>query len=208
MTTKENTSVKTVYGVLCYAKIAQPGKKYQSEELEWSVDIVVSEDEADVWDSNYKKQPSKAVKTSEFKDIFKIDPPFPEQRKQHIVKLKRGTNYKDGTPIPEKYQPKVFIDNGNGIENITETLVANGSTGWVSYEESENSYGRFARLRAVKVENLIEYKQAGGGGVDSDFGTPVVAGQEDFSEAPAKPVAAKKTTRQAPVEDDSESSPF
>jgi DNA-directed RNA polymerase beta' subunit len=208
MTTSQNTNVKTVYGVLCYTKIAQPAKKYQSDELEWSLDIVVSEDEADVWDENYKKQPSKAVKTSEFKEIFKIDPPFPEQRKQHVIKLKRGVAYKDGTPIPDKFKPKVFIDRGNGIENITDTLVANGSTGWVSYEESENSYGRFVRLRAVKVDNLIEYTQTGSGGVDNDFGTPVVAGQEDFAEAPAKPVAAKKTTRKPVEEEQGEESPF
>lgn len=159
-----------VSGTLLYTCIQQPTTKYQSKEKEWKVSVVVSEDVADDWGDRFQKQPAKVIKTSEFKDKYKIDPVYPDEKKQYIINLKKNVLLANGEPVPEYYQPKVFIDTGNGkVMDITqETLVGNGSTGCVSFETHENDYGVFARLKNVKVDNLIKYESTDSG--SNEFG--------------------------------------
>lgn len=155
----------TITGVLAYVKIQEPALKYQSDEKEWVVDVIVDEDTADAWNDEFGKQPAKAIKTSEFEEIFKIAPPFPDAKKQYVIKLKKSCTYKDGNPLPEWAHPKVLMQDENGeFVNITaEKLVGNGSVGTVTYDFTENSYGKFARLRNVLVEELVEYEKPSGG---------------------------------------------
>lgn len=155
----------TITGVLAYVKIQEPALKYQSDEKEWVVDIIVDEDTADAWNDEFGKQPAKAIKTSEFEEIYKIAPPFPDEKKQYVIKLKKSCTYKDGNPLPEWAHPKVLMQDENGeFVNITaEKLVGNGSIGTVTYDFTENSYGKFARLRNVLVEELVEYEKTSGG---------------------------------------------
>lgn len=187
----------TIQGVLAYAKIQEPGTKYQSTtEREYSVDVIVSEDQADEWNELFPKQTAKVVKTLDFEKIYKIPAPFPEEKKQYVIKLKRPAQYKDGNPIAEQYRPKVLQKKGNVNVDIThEVLVANGSEGFVSYETNSNDFGTFARLRNVLVTKLIPYERSAS--ADDDFGdvvTSEVAEASDDFVAPAK-VAAKKPTR-------------
>jgi len=93
----------TVSGVLVYTCIQQPTLKYQEKvNKEYKVSVVVDEDTADDWSANYSKQPAKAVRTADFKNEFKIDPPFPSEKKQYVITLKKDAQYKDGNPLPDK----------------------------------------------------------------------------------------------------------
>lgn len=160
-----NFETNVITGLVAYAKVLVPVKKYGKEdEYELSIDVFVSEDDADLWDAKFKKQNAKTVKTSEFEAIYKIPAPFPDQKKQYVVKLKRDTTYKDGNPVPKEYWPKVLMKVNGKRRDISESLlenklgVGNGSACRISFEVSENDYGVFARLKNVLIDNLIEYK--------------------------------------------------
>lgn len=199
-----------IEGVGVYICIQTPTNKFESTEKEFKVGVVVDEDTADEWNEKYPKQSAKAVKTSDFKDLYKIDPVFPTAKKQFVITLKKPAQYKDGTPLPNQYLPKVLVPIADGkFEDVTQTVLpANGSKVKVSYEETSNAYGVFSKLKNVLVTEMIEYKKASSD-AGADFGgTAVTGGQDDFAEAPAKPVTAKKPVKRAEPEDDSESSPF
>ena len=155
--------------VFAYVKIQQPALKYQSDsEYEFTVDCIVSEKEAKAFKKKFKKQPPKEVPTEDFEKIFKIAPPYPDQEEQFVIKLKKPAQFKNKQtgrmdPIPDKYRPRVLVPGDNGkLKDITfDTLVSNGSTGVVQMEVMDNSFGTFAKLKAIRVDNLIEYQQAG-----------------------------------------------
>ncbi len=155
--------------VFCYVKLQQPVTKYQSEtEFEYVVDCIVSEKEAKAFKKKYKKQPPKEVPTEDFEKAFKIKPPYPDQEDQFIIKMKKPAQYRDRQtkemrPIPDKAKPRVLVPNGEGkLDDITyEVLVANGSKGVVQYEENSNDFGTFARLKAIRVDELIPYSSGG-----------------------------------------------
>lgn len=202
-----------------YTNIQQPKNKYQSEEKEWSVQVVVSKEDAKAWNKKFPKQKAKQFDNDEFTEKFDIDPPFKNQDEQFTIKLARATTYKDGNPIPEKYAPKVYLKIGNGkVQDITKTkLVANGSTGKAAYDVVENSFGTFAKLNSICVENLIEYIPAGGGG--SPFGTVVAdevdaerqetfAGSNAPAAKPSKTAAKKQPEPEAEEDFDDDTAPF
>lgn len=155
--------------VFAYVKIQQPAPKYQSDnEFEFTVDCIVSEKDAKAFKRKFKKQPPKEVPTEDFEKMFKIAPPYPDQEEQFIIKLKKPAQFKNKQtgrmePIPDKYRPRVLVPGDNGkLKDITfDTLVSNGSSGVVQMEVMENSFGTFAKLKAIRVDNLIKYQQAG-----------------------------------------------
>jgi len=179
--------------VLAYIKIQQPSQKFETEgkqNTEWTVDCVVDESTAKRWKKEFKKQPPKEFSNKEFKEIFRIDPPYPEQEEQFVIKLKKDTHMKDNEtgrlkPFDVKYRVKLFekIGEKDGkalLADITKTkLASNGSTGVVMYDVITNKFGTFAKLKAVRVDNLIEYQ--GGGGVD-ELGEVVEAGDYSVDE--------------------------
>ena len=218
-----------IEGTLVYAKIGQPDNKYQSTEKEWSIEVIVGEDEAEAWDDQFQKQKAKKIKASEFEAKYRIPCPIDGVKYVYGVKLKRqATN--DGVPVDELFRPKVYVDDseGNRTEVGLSRKVANGSYGKVSYYISSNDYGTFSRLQNVQMEeeNFIEYEGSAGGG--DEFGSkpvkveaarkevvnarPIKPVQEDDDEGnddepiakkvvkPAKPVAPRKPA--APVFDD------
>lgn len=204
---------------MLFCNINTPKNKYQSEEKEWSVQVVVSKEDAKAWNKKFPKQKAKQFDNDEFTEKFDIDPPFKNQEEQFTIKLARATTYKDGNPIPEKYAPKVYLKIGNNkVQDITKTkLVANGSTGKAAYDVVENSFGTFAKLNSICVENLIEYIPAGGSG--SPFGTVVedevdASRQDAFTgqdEAPSKskgPVKAKPKQPEPEEDEDFDNAPF
>ena len=71
------------------------------------------------------------------------------------------------------------------LADITKTkLVANGSSGVVMYDIITNKFGTFAKLKAVRVDNLIEYQS--GDSVDEigevvDAGNYSTEGDEDYA---------------------------
>ncbi len=195
MTTALTTN--TIEGTLVYVCVQQPQAKYQSTDKEYKCGIVVDEDTADAWNERFGKQPTKVVKTSDFKDEFKIDAPFPDAKKQYVINLKKPAQYADGNPLPNQYKPKVLLQDGNTAIDVTDSqLPSNGSYGKVSFETRENSYGTFAKLKNVLVEKMIEYKK-GGGVAGGEFGLEV-QGSQDFvqttkQEVKEQPTVAPKT---------------
>ena len=195
-------------GTLVYVQIQKPTKCFvESKGSEYKASIVVDEDTADAWDDAFPKQSAKQVKTSEFKNIYKIDPPFPEQKKQYIITVRKNTALANGEMVPLRYQPKVYQRKGDVLVDITQSaLPANGSEGTISVEVYEGKMGTFARLKNVLVTKLIEYESTGREEPGSEFGIPV-AGAEDTPEPTPKPSANKPAGKpKAPPVDDSDDS--
>ena len=211
-----------ISGVFAYAKVTEPAPKYQSEEKEFSIDIIVDKATFKAFGKQFPKQKGKTVDNDDFKSIYKIEPPFPDQDEQCILKLKRAAQYKDGTELPKSYWPKILQKvNGKAVP-LEGVLIANGSRGQVSYDVNENTYGTFAKLKNILVEELIEYKKAGAN-PGEDFGLEVEYSGGDFADtgdgskvkvptkavqkatAPTKP---KKAVPPLDEEDSDSDSPF
>lgn len=211
MTTASNKATlthNTIEGTLVFVTIQTPQTKYQSTDKEFKVGIVVDEDTADSWNERFPKQTAKVVKTSDFKETYKIDPVFPDEKKQYVVTIKKPASYKDGKELPQQYTPKVLHQRGKTAIDVTQSVLpANGSKGKVSFEENSNDFGTFSRLKNVLVTEMIEYKKGGGNAAD-EFGLEV-QGASDFNEVQetnAAPKQSKPTT--VPEEDDGSIIPF
>lgn len=181
-------------GTLVYVQVDTPKKCYvESKGKEWKCSVVVDEDTADAWDEEYPKQSAKQVKTSDFESIYKIAPPFPDQRKQYIITLRKNTKLANGNDVPAQYQPKVFKKEDGAMLNITkDVLVANGSKGVVSVEVYEGKLGVVGRLKNVLVTELIEYTKKSGGSEGDEFGLPVKQEPNEFEEPEEKPTKGSK----------------
>lgn len=201
----------TIEGTLVFVTIQTPQTKYQSTDKEFKVGIVVDEDTADSWNERFPKQTAKVVKTSDFKETYKIDPVFPDEKKQYVITIKKPANYKDGTPLPQQYTPKVLLQEGKTAIDVTQAVLpANGSKGKVSFEENSNDFGTFSRLKNVLVTEMIEYKKGGGNAAD-EFGLEV-QGASDFNEVQETNTEPKqpkpKVTPTSVPEEDLDQVPF
>ena len=211
MATKAKNTFGIIEGTLVYAKVGQPDTKYQSTDKEWSIEVIVGEDEAMDWDEKFKKQPAKKIKVADFETKYRIPCPIPNVKYVYGIKLKRqATN--DGVPVDENFRPKIYIDDkeGNRTEVGQSRLIANGSFGKVSYYISSNDFGTFSRLQNVLLDEdgFIEYQSSGGGKAGDEFGSKPVkveaAREEVLNSRPAK--AAAKPKQEEPEE--SLDSPF
>lgn len=180
-----------VEGVLVYAKIAEADKKYKSDDTEYSIGVIIDdEDIADDWDARFKKQPAEKFKATQFKDKFKTELPEEFEGSKNLWKLtlKRPAVI-DGEEKYPQFRPRVFLDTEDERIDITESrLIANGSRGIVSYRVSENKeYGDIVRLANVLIpeETFIEYKS-----------TFAEAGSE-FGDKPIKKEEARKSATEA-----------
>ena len=216
MATKEKSKLGVIEGTFVYAKVGQPDNKYQSAEKEWSIEVIVDEDKADAWSEQFKKQPAKKIKASDFEGKYKI--PLPDhlkgEKNVYGIKIKRqATN--DGEPVDEMFRPKVYVDDteGNRTEIGQSRLIANGSFGKISYYISENDFGTFSRLQNVLMteDNFIEYESKGSV-AGSEFGDVKPVKYEEAKESVMKTRAEKPTPKKVVEEDESnddlESSPF
>lgn len=205
--------------VFGYVKIQQADFKYGSNtDKEYTVDCTVSKADAKAWNKAFPKQKAKEIDNDDYKTIFKIDPPFADQDEQYVIKLKKPAQYKkDGEthPVPDQYRPRVFEKGADGklVDITKDKLVSNGSKGVASYEENTNDFGTFARLKAIRVDELIEYKKAGGGANFDELGE-VSSLADDFSDVPERQMSeaqAKvkgKVAEPEPDFDDPDSLPF
>jgi len=200
--------------VFGYVKIQQSDFKYGSNtEKEYTVDCTVSKADAKAWNKAFPKQKAKEIDNEDYKTIFKIDPPFADQDEQFVIKLKKPAQYKkDGEihPVPDQYRPRVFEKGADGklVDITKDKLVSNGSKGVASYEENTNDFGTFARLKAIRVDELIEYKKAGGGSNFDELGE-VATLADDFSDVPERQMSeaqAKVKGKVAEPEPDFDSS--
>ena len=181
---------------LAFVKVAESDNKYQSEDLEYSLNAVVSKADAKAFKKKFPKQSVKDYENDEFKEKFKIDPPFPDQDEQYVLKLSK-VHIKDGVEANPKYRPRAYLDDGKGnfTDITTSRLVANGSKGDVAYRVCENSFGTFAHLEGIRITELIEYKKAGAA---NPFGGRVVAVEEDNPEA-TQARASRSEQKETPV---------
>lgn len=200
-------------GTLVYAKIAQPDNAYQSDEKEWSIEVIVDEDTAEAWDEQFKKQPSKKIKAADFEAKYRIPCPIEGVKNVYGIKLKRkATN--DGVPVDDHFKPKVFLDMADGERvDISESrLLANGSFGKVSYYISENTYGRFSRLQNVLLDEagFKEYVPAGGASSapGGEFGSVKPVKVEPAREEATKARPAKVAKPVVQEDQDDSGSPF
>lgn len=167
-----NVESQVIEGVgFYYTKIQKPTFKYQSQtDKEFVVDVHVDKATAKAWNKEFPKNKAKEMEYDDFVEKFGNENAIGDDE-QFFIKLKKPANYtnKDTgqlTDISDKYRPRVFLDDGEGnLEDITFTkLVGNGSKGVVQYEINENSYGTFAKLAAIKVDELVVVEQADGVG--------------------------------------------
>lgn len=195
-----------------YTKIANPVPNFDKTGTEWVVDCAVSKADAKAFKKEFKKASIKEYDNEEFLTKFAVKVlPFPDQEEQFILKIKKAGEFKDGNALDPKYYPRVFEQTDAGAVDVTQTkMISNGSKGQLSYRVKENTYGKFAELTAILVEDLIEYKSKGGGSVGSDF---------NVAESALKPIEAKVVNKQEEAfhpkqqetkyeEDDLDSSPF
>lgn len=214
MATKQKNNFGIIEGTLVYAKVGQPDKKYQSNELEWSVEVIVDEDTAEAWDEQFKKQPAKKIKAADFEAKYRIPCPIEGVKNVYGIKLKRAAT-KDGEPVEDKFRPKVYVDDaeGNRTEIGQSRLIANGSYGKVSYYISSNDFGTFSRLQNILMDEgkFIEYQSSGGSVAGAEFGEKpvkteaareeVLNARSDKPKKPSKPLAETE-------DDENEDAPF
>lgn len=199
--------------VFGYVKIQQADFKYGSNtDKEFSVDCTVSKADAKAWNKAFPKQKAKEIDNDDYEKIFKIKPPFVDQDEQFVIKLKKPAQYKkDGEthPIPDQYRPRVFEVGSDGklVDITKDKLVSNGSKGAVSYEENTNDFGTFARLKAIRVDDLIEYKQASKGASYDELGE-VSSLANDFSDVPEREMSEAQQKSSARSAKESEVADF
>lgn len=170
--------------VLCYVKMQDGSFKYQSTtEKEYTVDCVVDKATAKAFKKSFPKNGYKEVDTADFNNIYKIDPPLPENDEQFLIKLKTNADMKSDVPkhnlkvgdtVPYKWstRPKVYLPVNGGVSDITMSkLISNGSVGDVAFNITENTFGKFPKLTGILVTDLIEYTQQEEG--FSEFGEVV-----------------------------------
>lgn len=145
-----------------YACIHTAKTKYKSEELEYSVKIVVDEDTADAFQEAFPKNGVKKVKTADFEGTFGCAAPSPDEKNQYILTLKIDAADRNGVLHAQDSfkRPKVFVPSENGVKDITmETLVSNGSRGDLNFWISSSEFGKFPKLAAILVKELIPYEK-------------------------------------------------
>ena len=160
----------TMQGTLVYTNLQNPIETYEKDGFEYIVQLVVSEKIAKAFKRKFKKQAPREIPTEEFKDIYKCDPPYPDQEEQYVIKMRQLSEYVDKktgkkTPITERMRIRGLLNTGRKnkqgkpiLEDITDTkLIGNGSVGVVMFRELSNKFGTFAKPQAVRVDELVDY---------------------------------------------------
>ena len=213
-----------IHGMLVYVcvheprpALVKPGAPRKPDEWKASV-VLTDEDFVDELEAYAKSLDTmislKKVKTAEFESLYKVAPPEDAGKNVWVFTLRKSTELgKTGKPVPELYQPKVYLKDGNVISDITHTkLVGNGSIGALAVDRFDRTSGGASLfLKSVLVTDLIEYEQSGsfvkpGSEWDDGDGGSVKVPTKAVQKATA-PTKPKKAV--PPLdEEDSDSSPF
>lgn len=208
--------MKTLSGMLVYCMVQQPSDCYdKAKGKEYKCGIVVDEDTADEFNELYPKQAAKKVKRSDFEKEYKVAPPEGSEKNLYVITLKKPAHYKDKETgelkeIAEAYRPRVLQWIDGEKTDITDTILpANGSIGKLSIEHFSNDYGNIARLKNVRVDELIvfERQSASTGERGSEFEDEADDGNGGVVKVPAKAKTAAKPKKVA-EEGSSDSDPF
>ena len=138
--------------VLSYVKVAESTKKFQSEDLEYSIDAIVEKSVAKQWNKDFPKQKAKEFEKEEFESKYKIEAPF-DGDEVFVIKLKKPAT-KNGVAFDEKFRPRLLLEsNDGGRTDITVSrLCSNGVKAKVSYRITVNEFGRFSQLNNILVK--------------------------------------------------------
>jgi hypothetical protein len=190
-----------------YAKVQNPVPAFNKLDSEWTVDVVCSKADAKKVKKEFPKTSLKEFDNADFTEKFGIEPPFPSQDEQFILKFKKS-HIKNGQETPEKYRPRVIQQVGEVREDITfEKLIGNGSKGTMSYRIKETKdYGNFVELQALLITDLVEYKSKAGS-VTEDFG-PVKLAEAPVQEKVAVKQGPAPVVQEEPEDDLSSDLPF
>jgi len=157
---------------LLYVQLQVGELAFGSEtDLNLVVQMAVTEDTAKNWKATFPKNGCREVPNETFAKTYKTSPPYPEEEKQHVLKLKsRGTYHQDdeerdikaGDLIPYETltRPKLYeVREGKAVDVTKEVQPANGSRGIVAFRTANNKFGTFPVLSGVLVTDLIEAQQ-------------------------------------------------
>lgn len=188
-----------------YCKMNAPVTALNKNNLEVSVNCIVSEEDADLWSESCPNNAVKILKNDAFKEKYKMEPPFPDSKKQYVLTVKKMTS-KNGVELPEKFRPRVFqMIDGEKVDITFEKLVSNGSRGRLAYSTyaaplPEGGTKVTAQLVAILVEDLIEYIPEGeGSGGETIETAENVFGAVTLAEAPKGQKAVVKQSEAMPV---------
>jgi hypothetical protein len=197
---------------LMYVRLQKPVNKFESTDKEFVLSFVCDEDTSDQFSEKFPKASVKKVKTEQFKDKHGIEPPFPNDKNQYVIKMGVRAEMKDKETgqmieIPYFYdtRPKVYeLSEGKAVDVTLDKMVGNGSKGHIQYAVASNSFGQFCFLRAVLVTDLIEVESSGGGVHNpfSDLGLDVVPAEVNETKQVSKPSQPEQEVKRA------ESDPF
>lgn len=158
---------------LLYTNLQEGNLVFGSEtDRAFTTQMAVTKETARNWKATFPKNGYREVTNEQFAKSFKIDPPYPTQEDQYIIKLSAPTVYKrdnpdygtragDLIPYEQQNRPKLFeVRDGKPVD-ITQTVkVANGSKGVVAFRTvSHPTYGTFPQLSGILVTELIEMQQ-------------------------------------------------
>lgn len=191
------TIINNVY--FAYCKIQSPVTAIKKENTEVSVACILSEDDSDDWAEACPNNAVKSMRNDAFKEKYKMEPPFPDQKKQFVITVKKMIS-KGGVDLPEKFRPRVFeVVNGENVDITFKKLVSNGSRGKLAYSTyaapTPEGTKVTAQLVAILVEDLIEYVPEGDGGDGVSSETPDnVFGSATLADAPKNQKSVVKQT--------------
>jgi hypothetical protein len=166
---------------LLYVNMQEGELAFGSEtDRQLSVQVAVTEDTARNWKATFPKNGYREVPNDQFEKAYKTDLPYPEEEKQHVLKLKsRGTYQQDDperdiragdvVPYDNPSRPKLYeVIDGKPVDVTMTTQPANGSRGVVAFRATNNKFGTFPVLSGVLVTELIEAERQAN--LASDFG--------------------------------------
>ena len=194
---KLNTEAQVIEGVnLFYVKLQKPSLKYQSQtDKEFSVTVQVDKATKTLWNKTFQKQKCKELEHDDFCEKYGVEYTIGNEE-QYLLTLKKPANYKDKETgqlkdIPDAYRPRALIDDGNGeLNDVTFTkLIGNGSKGVVQYEVNSNDYGTFAKLLAIRVDELVVVEQGDSAGKFNVLGKVKSLAENPNAKAQETPVA-------------------
>ncbi len=177
----ELTKGRVEDATLLYVRLKDGELAFGSEtERNLSIQLAVTKETARNWKSVFPKNGYREITNDQFTKSFKIDPPYPEQEDQYVLKLKSHMTFQndqperdikagDLVPYESPSRPKLYeIVDGKAVDITMTTQPANGSTGIVAFRATVNKFGTFPVLTGVVVTNLVEAQQRAS--LESDYG--------------------------------------
>ena len=147
-----------------YTCVAEAKQKYQTtepHEKEYLTTIVLDKKQYKEFVKIFPKKATQPVDTEDFEAKYLTAAPFPDQDEQFILKFKQKTHKANGEPMPDFLRPRVFQINNGVQEDITTTLIGNGSKGvlrWKAFQ-AEKATNPTISLDCMLVTDLVVYEQ-------------------------------------------------